>query len=509
MEEPTMRSTVFAVLTVFALGTIGTSVAPAQGLKDEIDKVTARLQADAAANLNIIAPEAFSKARQKITEAESVYRRGANPSEIHKKLDEARVELARAESLKEMGDILLGSALTARTDALVADAPSHKESEKSWRDGERALQNAGRQVESGNRNGAVAEASKAEIAYREAEYEALRKALVAATEGLRKAAEDRDADKKAATTFLRAETELAAAEAALRANRKDQSEAIAHAIAAADGYRRASRIALMVDAVKRNPNAAVEKLVLDYEGYMSASAEALNFRADFSEGPEPVSTQLIDAINSITQDRDALRTEASSAGIALASYRAQHDSLVFVNDSLAARLLMQTDSLAAQRQFQLAEQQRLAAQLRAREEREDKIDKVGELFSAEEAEVAMIGDDLVIRMYGLNFPVGLAQIRPESFGLLTKLQRVLREFPTDPIEIAGHTDAQGNDQRNQALSIRRAEAVRQYLIANMAIPEVQISAIGYGETQPLASNESRAGRAKNRRIDVRIVLPEI
>ena len=76
-------------------------------------------------------------------------------------------------------------------------------------------------------------------------------------------------------------------------------------------------------------------------------------------------------------------------------------------------------------------------------------------------------------------------------------------------EIAGHTDSQGNDQRNQALSERRASAVRQYLIANMAIPEVQISAVGYGESQPLASNESREGRAKNRRIDVRIVLPEI
>lgn len=504
-----MRITVSAATLVLALGTLGTSAASAQDLKSEIDQVTARLQAAGAANLNIIAPQAFTKARQKITEAESVYQRGANPTDVRRKLDEARVELSRAESLKEMGDILLGAAMTARTDALVADAPAHKESEKSWRDGEKALQNAGRRVESGDRQEAAEEAAKAESAYRESEYEALRKALVAATEGLRKAAEDRDADKKAATTFLKADTELAAAEAALRANRKDQSEAIAHAVAAADGYRRASRIALMVDAVKRNPNVAVEKLVLDYEGYLSDAAEALNFQADFSEGPAPVSTQLIDAINSITEDRAALRGEAAAAGQQLAALRSEHDSLMFVSDSLAARLLLQADSLAAQRQLQEAEQRRLATQLRARQEREEKIDRVAELFTEDEAEVAMIRDDMVIRMYGLNFPVGQAQIRPESFGLLTKLQKVLREFPTDPIEIAGHTDSQGNDQRNQALSERRAEAVRQYLIANMAIPEIQITAVGYGETQPLASNESREGRAKNRRIDVRIVLPEI
>ena len=504
-----MRITVSAALLVLALGTFGTTTAMAQDLRIEIEEVTTRLQAAGAANLNLIAPQAFAKARQKISEAESVYQRGANPKDVRKNLDEARLELALAESLQELGMILMGDAITARTDALVANAPATREAEKSWQEGENDLQKAGRKVESGDRNSAVQEAAKAETAYRDAEFEALRVVIVSTTEQLRQQAEDRDADKKAATTFLKADTELAASERALRANRKDQSEAIAHAIASADGYRRATRIALMVDAVKRNPNATVEKLVLDYEGYMSEAAQALNFEADFREGPAPVSIQLTDAITSLTEDRAALRAEASSAGLALAALRAEHDALVFTSDSLSARLTMQADSLAAQRQLQQAEQRRLATQLRARQEREEQIDGVGELFSEDEAEVAMIGNDLVIRMYGLNFPVGLAQIRPESFGLLTKLQKVLREFPTDPIEIAGHTDAQGNDQRNQALSERRASAVRQYLIANMAIPEVQISAVGYGESQPLASNESRAGRAKNRRIDVRIVLPEI
>ncbi len=123
-----MRTTVSTVLLVLALGTVGTGTATAQDLRVEIAEVTARLQAAGAANLNLIAPQAYTKARQKITEAESVYQRGANPKDVRKKLDEARVELARAESLKEMGDILLGSALTARTDALVADAPANRES---------------------------------------------------------------------------------------------------------------------------------------------------------------------------------------------------------------------------------------------------------------------------------------------------------------------------------------------------------------------------------------------
>ncbi len=504
-----MRVTVSAVLMVFTLSTFWPGLAPAQSLKDDIAEVTARLQAAAAANLNIIAPKAYSKARQKITEAESVYQRGANPTEVHKKLDEAQVELARAESLQEMGNILLGGALTARTDALMADAPAVQDAKKYWRDAEKDLQDAGGKVESGDRNAAAQEAAKAEAGYREAQYLALREHLVAVSERVRKEAKDRGAEKKAATTFLKADTELAAAEQALRANREDQTEARIHAIAAVEGYRRASRIALMVDAVKRSPNVAVEKMVLDYEGYMSESATALTFEADFSDGAAAVSMQLLDAINSLTEDRASLREQASQSSIALAGLQQVYDSLIFVSDSLAARLTMQADSLAAQRQLQEAEQRRMAVQLRARQEREAKIRSVGDLFSADEAEVSVSGNDLVIRMYGLNFPVGQAQIRPESFGLLTKLQRVLREFPTDPIEISGHTDSRGNDQVNQALSERRADAVRQYLIANMALPEVQISSIGYGENQPLASNETTAGRAKNRRIDVRIVLPEI
>jgi len=120
-----------------------------------------------------------------------------------------------------------------------------------------------------------------------------------------------------------------------------------------------------------------------------------------------------------------------------------------------------------------------------------------------------VGSDVVIRLNGMNFAVGSAQLRPENFALLTKLQRALREFPEHPIQVAGHTDSQGNPEVNQSLSERRAESVRQYLMANMAIPESQIMAIGYGETQPLASNETSEGRAKNRRIDVKIILPAI
>ncbi|NBC85355.1 MAG: OmpA family protein, partial [Bacteroidetes bacterium] len=130
------------------------------------------------------------------------------------------------------------------------------------------------------------------------------------------------------------------------------------------------------------------------------------------------------------------------------------------------------------------------------------------VFGEDEAEVSLRGDEMIVRMYGLNFPVGSSEIRPANFSLLTKLQQVLREFPDAPITIEGHTDSRGNDATNQRLSDERATAVQEYLMANMSsLSPDQVEAVGYGESRPLASNETEEGRAQNRRIDVTISLP--
>ncbi len=142
------------------------------------------------------------------------------------------------------------------------------------------------------------------------------------------------------------------------------------------------------------------------------------------------------------------------------------------------------------------------AELREREKEEDKVRRVKSTFDEDEAEVLISGDQLLIRLYGLTFASGSTEIRPENFGLLTKVQSALREFPNSPIVVAGHTDSRGNDATNLSLSQRRADAVREYLLANMTIAERQIRAVGYGEARPIASNDNAAGQAKNRRIDV-------
>jgi outer membrane protein OmpA-like peptidoglycan-associated protein len=128
------------------------------------------------------------------------------------------------------------------------------------------------------------------------------------------------------------------------------------------------------------------------------------------------------------------------------------------------------------------------------------------MFGPSEAEVFETGDGLLIRLHSMAFPSGSSEIRPDDFPLLTKVQKALRKFPDAPIVIEGHTDAQGDEDYNQALSERRAAAVSSYLTANMSATGMRLSSVGYGESHPIASNETIEGRAKNRRIDVHIMF---
>ena len=126
------------------------------------------------------------------------------------------------------------------------------------------------------------------------------------------------------------------------------------------------------------------------------------------------------------------------------------------------------------------------------------------MFDPEEAEVLVTDDRVTIRLSGLSFASGSDELGPENFDVLTKLQRVVREFPNAMITVEGHTDNVGNEAANQALSRRRAIAVRDYLLSNVAMSANRIAAVGYGQNRPIAPNDSAAGRARNRRIDVTI-----
>ncbi len=154
---------------------------------------------------------------------------------------------------------------------------------------------------------------------------------------------------------------------------------------------------------------------------------------------------------------------------------------------------------------------RLSAQAKKQAERERReaeakyrFEYVQSLFSAEEAEVFRKGDNVLISAAGFYFPVGGTEIIAKNFGLLNKIINSIHQFPTSGIEISGHTDAMGSTEMNLKLSQARANNVARFLKDVGNIEQDRITAEGYGESKPVASNKTAKGRAKNRRIEVLI-----
>jgi OOP family OmpA-OmpF porin len=100
----------------------------------------------------------------------------------------------------------------------------------------------------------------------------------------------------------------------------------------------------------------------------------------------------------------------------------------------------------------------------------------------------------------IRFESGRSSLDPDSSGLLDHLVETALRCPSTNIEVAGHTDTDGDNAANQSLSEKRAQAVVEYLV-KAGIPAGRFTAIGYGSTQPVAENDTDEGKARNRRIE--------
>jgi len=110
-----------------------------------------------------------------------------------------------------------------------------------------------------------------------------------------------------------------------------------------------------------------------------------------------------------------------------------------------------------------------------------------------------VGEELLI-LQGINFEFDSAQLTQESEDLLDGAVSTLQKNPAVKVDIEGHTDRTGSEEYNLGLSQRRAEAVKAHLISH-GISEDRLTTTGKGEMDPIASNDTREGRAKNRRIE--------
>jgi len=115
------------------------------------------------------------------------------------------------------------------------------------------------------------------------------------------------------------------------------------------------------------------------------------------------------------------------------------------------------------------------------------------------------GDDLILRMpSNVTFPVDSSAIQPQFRPTLDQVGQTLTSYNQTYIDVLGHTDWTGSDAYNQSLSERRAQSVADYL-SMRGVARARMGIRGYGETQPIASNETEEGRSQNRRVEIKVV----
>lgn len=122
----------------------------------------------------------------------------------------------------------------------------------------------------------------------------------------------------------------------------------------------------------------------------------------------------------------------------------------------------------------------------------------------EGARIERVGEGIKITFAGgLLFDVDRSDLRPAAQENLVKLTTVLQKYDDTNVLVEGHTDATGTEDYNMDLSLRRSSSVATFLAAQ-GVAAARLSAVGYGEIQPIATNETADGRQQNRRVEVAI-----
>ena len=191
---------------------------------------------------------------------------------------------------------------------------------------------------------------------------------------------------------------------------------------------------------------------------------------------------------------------------------------------------LQEAKRAAERERELAEAKLKTEQMtaaRAKEERETRaqeekfreLKKKTEILERKQSLLADAGripqttvrtteKEVVITILAINLFTPANEVKPAGKSVLDGVGSLLQKYPQNAVVVKGHTDSQGSPAANEAVSEKRGQKVREYLVANQNIDPNRITAQGLGPTQPAATNTTEAGRALNRRVEIAIQTEE-
>jgi outer membrane protein OmpA-like peptidoglycan-associated protein len=474
-----------AILAVLAF-TAGTAGAQDELRETFFKEADAAKAAAEAANAELLAPRGWERGLKEYADAEKDLERGANIESVRKNASAATEYFTEAAAAAELAGTTLAQVMKSRQDAANARAPEL--APELWADAQRKFGDAIRLLERGDLKGSKRRDVDATTLYREAELVAIKAQYLSETRQLLADADRAKVGRYAPVTLEKAKGLLARAETELNENRYDTD--LPRSLAREANYEAKHAIYLSEVVRKiRDRDLTPEDVILQWEGALRLVAGAADISPDMQNGPDQLSRELAAYIDDSQMSIQALEQEKQQNETRIADLA---DELRALDERLGGA--------TAERE---ALMQRLEAEARVKEQ----FERVEKMFSSDEARVFREGDTVILRLVGLSFDSGASTIKPQSVELLNKVEKAIDVFPQSEILIEGHTDSFGGDDLNQQLSQERAISVEQYMINAMRIPSYRLIATGYGETRPVASNETESGRARNRRIDI-VIRPK-
>ena len=482
--------TISCIATLFVINAIGQTQLEYISRNDVktvlFKEANGAMKAAVKAQAEVLAPKNFGEAMKRYQKAEDELKQGKDLDDIRKNLRESIVYFQKAIDATKLAEVTFPNSMKARKDADYTGSARY--SSKLWTEAEKKFNEAAGELEDGDLNAAKKKADEAEKIYRQAELDAIKANYLDGTRDLLKQADKLDVKDRAPKTLLNAQQLVKQAEKELNENRYDTD--VARGLAQRANYQ-AKHAIYLSNAIKqmKDKNQSWEDLMLVSEIPLKQIAEKTYQVASFDAGFGKTTDEIITYITTYQDSVAGLSQDVNW-------YEQK-------NDLQHARIAEMEQQFGDQAKEKSLLAQQIVEQAKSREQ----FANVERSFHRDEATVLREGNDIIIRLVGLNFPSAATTIEQKSFGLLTKVRDAINSYPESTVSVLGNTDSYGGDEQNLQLSKERAEAVKQYLLANSKLVASQIEVIGYGESKPIASNETTEGRAANRRVEV-VIHPQ-
>ena len=430
--------------------------------------------------INVLAPTWFERAESSLKAAKKGLDKGDQLSEILDNIATGRAQLLRAEEIAKVSKTTLPKAIQARTMARNAGATTLGE---DYADAEDRFIGLTQAIEDNNLNYAQRNQARVVERFRVIELRAIKIRTIGEVRRLIQSAKKQGMQKVAPQSFSLAEKKLAEADTFITQNPYQKEKM--HQLAA-EALFMAQRLHIVAQQSKKVENMEPEQITLWAEGILYQTSVKLGAQDMRNQPFNKQLENILATVSAQNADHDFM----------VKNTKKQQDEI--------QKLQQQIANLEGQSFKERQEKERLLAEKQFNQ----KLSSIQDYFKPREAEVYKKQNQVIIRLKAMQFPVGQSVIMPENYGLLSKVQRAIRTFGDPDVIIGGHTDSTGSEDLNEHLSQKRADAVRQYFVANGTLPYEKIIAVGYGSMRPLASNATESGRALNRRIDV-IITPEV